>query len=658
MLTTYLISTYRGNEEALGRLLRSMEYISPERKIVVCGGCTNAGYCARTSAQLGVRYFRATHNSFDFTALIEGLSGEFELPARVFTLHDTMELTDRADELINAVDTSRDAVAAFFGQCMLVSFSREYLLARADDILSWRDCSKDAAIAAEVRLWADCATAALYPGYGCQVTGRVPIDRAERLREFYPGVGVVKWKAHWGPHAPRLFEPADTRRKLILRSHLSPGDIVTMTAAVRDLHAAYPGEFATDVRTYCPALWEHNPHITPIADGEGEEIAMEYPLIHTSNQRAYHVIHGYRMFLEEKLGKPIPAREFRGDIHLSNEEKGWLNQVEEQRGVGTRFWIVAAGGKFDYTAKWWDSKRYQEVVDYFAGRILFVQVGELQHHHPPLRGVLDLRGKTNLRQLVRLVYHSDGVVCGVTSLMHLAAAVPTKTGWMRPCVVVAGGREPSHWEAYPGHRYLHTIGALECCANGGCWRSRIRPLGDGDEKDGSLCERPVQVRREVWIPKCLEMIEARDVIRAVEQSIPVHTPATQAPPVVRPSGEVPRNVVTFGFGKTNGKVRLVNSCSAQSKREWGPLLWRELHLRPAVCDLATEEKWLREDWLLRVPCSECRTHFRKILEKLPPDLRTREDYFVWSVAAHNAVNEIKGAPALPLDQARELYPPQ
>ena len=57
-------------------------------------------------------------------------------------------------------------------------------------------------------------------------------------------------------------------RRLILRSFQSPGDVVMLTAAVRELHAAYPGQFVTDVRTSAPALWLHNPHITRIEDCE------------------------------------------------------------------------------------------------------------------------------------------------------------------------------------------------------------------------------------------------------------------------------------------------------------------------------------------------------------------------------------------------------
>ena len=64
-----------------------------------------------------------------------------------------------------------------------------------------------------------------------------------------------------------------------------------------------------------------------------------------------------------------------------------------------------------------------QVVDHFRDQILFVQVGQNGHHHPKLKGVIDLRGRTSLRELVRLVYHAQGVVCSVTALMHLAAAV-------------------------------------------------------------------------------------------------------------------------------------------------------------------------------------------------------------------------------------------
>jgi len=315
----------------------------------------------------------------------------------------------------------------------------------------------------------------------------------------------------------RVALPLRKSRKVILRNFQSPGDILMLTAAVRDLHLGYPKQFVTDVRTPCPGLWENNPFISTLSDNdpEAELIECEYPLIHQSNQKPRHFLESFIDFLNRRLDLQIKISAFKGDIHISEKEKGWFSQIRELLGEDVPFWIIVAGGKHDYTIKWWDPVRFQEVVHHFQGKILFVQVGEKGHQHPPLKQIIDLRGKTDLRQLVRLVYHAQGVLCPVTSLMHLAAAVELKGGKPknRPCVVVAGGREPPHWEAYPHHQFLHTVGGLLCCDNGGCWKSRTLPLGDGDPKD-----KPENLCLDVVgnLPRCMDMITAADVIRRIE----------------------------------------------------------------------------------------------------------------------------------------------
>lgn len=299
-------------------------------------------------------------------------------------------------------------------------------------------------------------------------------------------------------------------RRLILRNFQSPGDIVMLTAAVRDLHRTYPGEFATDVRTPCPGLWQNNPYITPLRENDSgvETIECHYPLVHESNQAPWHFLHGFIDFLNRRLSLTIRPTAFRGDIHLAEVEK-FSPPVAEP------YWIVVAGGKSDFTIKWWSAARYQSVVNHFQGRIRFVQVGEAGHVHPALDGALDLRGKTSLRELIRIVYRSAGVLSPVSLLMHLAAAVdyPHGDAGSRPCVVVAGGREPPHWEAYPTHQFLHTVGMLPCCASGGCWKSRTRMLGDGQEHDapGRVC---VDVANE--LPRCMDMIRPEHVIEKIE----------------------------------------------------------------------------------------------------------------------------------------------
>lgn len=325
-------------------------------------------------------------------------------------------------------------------------------------------------------------------------------------------------------------------QKLLLYNYHSPGDILVMTAAVRDLHRAHPEKFQIAVSTPLDSIWQNNPHITrfehtsairrqndkdfryPIPKDESIQcVHCSVPLIQSSNALPYHYLQAMTKCLEDGLGVPIPSTNFHGDIHLSDEERGWMSQVKQEIGWDGPFWIMVAGGKIDITCKWWPPGFYQEVIDHFIGRIQFVQCGLKRDWHTRLKNSIDLVGKTTTRQFIRLMYHAAGVVCPITFAMHLAAAVPTKDGSYRPCVVIAGGREPVHWEQYPGHQFLHTVGMLDCCDRGGCWKNRCCKVGDGDDKDEKdLCSKPVPINSRLQVPKCMAMITPKMVISAIE----------------------------------------------------------------------------------------------------------------------------------------------
>lgn len=301
-------------------------------------------------------------------------------------------------------------------------------------------------------------------------------------------------------------------RKLILHAHLSPGDVLTLTAAVESLHSTYPGEFETDIRTSVPAVWEHNPWITKIEDDDGQHIECEYPLIHVSGQVGYPFIAGYTHDLGVKIGRPLSLTTNRPHVYLSEDEKAWMSQVQQHATHGKRvpYWLVNAGVKRDYTAKQWPVESYQEVV--FATRdvVQWVQIGSGEHDHLPLQGVIDLCGQTDHRQLLRLAYHATGGLGSVTYLQHICAALE------KPYVCVLGGRESATWVSYPRQSTLHTIGQLPCCRSGGCWKSRVIPLADGDKHDASVCELPVLggVRP---VAKCMAMISVAEVAAIVRR---------------------------------------------------------------------------------------------------------------------------------------------
>lgn len=302
--------------------------------------------------------------------------------------------------------------------------------------------------------------------------------------------------------------------RLILACHLCPGDVMTLTAAVESLHRQFPGEYETDVRTSAREIWEHNPRITKISVDPGVRVIdMHYPSIGYSNQVQCSFLDGYTRFLGEQLEIPLRLQVNRPCVYLSENEKVWVNQIREhvtnERDVP--FWLVCAGIKNDFTAKSWPVEYYQRVVDETRGRIQWAQIGSAEHKHPPLTGVIDMRGKTNTRQFLRLVHHCKGGLGPVTFLQHACAA------FEKPYVCLLGGREPVTWVQYPLQHTMHTMGMLDCCRTEACWASRVAPLRDKDTvKNEKLCKNPMYGLKRPS-PKCMEMIKPEHVVEALSR---------------------------------------------------------------------------------------------------------------------------------------------
>lgn len=319
---------------------------------------------------------------------------------------------------------------------------------------------------------------------------------------------------------PQKLQP----QKIILKNHQSPGDIVMMSYAVKALHEQYPGRYITGVDVCCGAIFEGNPHVCwelKADDSSVTVIKAEYNTIHQSNQKTYTFVNSFIYDLEEKLKISLRPTEWSGAIYIREEEKGWYSAVREILGKDVPFWVVDAGHKFDFTAKAWEYTRFQQIIDNFPD-ITFVQIGAKEHMHPKLTGnnLIDLVGKTDLRQLIRLVYNAFGVITPVSLPHHLSYAIPPHPRFnrkSRASIVIAGGREPNHWQQGANQHYLHTCGMLDCCDLGGCWKSRIVPLGDGDSKDQELCLHPVKSESGQIIPKCLDMISVEEVCRIIEK---------------------------------------------------------------------------------------------------------------------------------------------
>lgn len=278
---------------------------------------------------------------------------------------------------------------------------------------------------------------------------------------------------------------------IILRNNLCPGDVCAMTTAVKMLKEQHGDKFNILFKGTAADLFKHNPYIggfNPKTDAH-REITMHYPLIHQSNQRMNHFLYAYVDYLAKELRVPLELTDNKPDIYMSKREISAIDPVQVKTGIKIPYWIMVGGGKRDFTLKWWKQERWQELVDHFKDKICFVQVGHEEHVHKDLKGVIDMRG-TSIREIIKLMYHAQGVVCPVTFMMHLSAGVDTPCPVFnrRATVVLAGGREPAQWTHYPWQRYLSTVGELPCCADGGCWKTKDHECDMWDEaKKTSKC---------------------------------------------------------------------------------------------------------------------------------------------------------------------------
>lgn len=303
--------------------------------------------------------------------------------------------------------------------------------------------------------------------------------------------------------------------KIILYCNLCPGDANVLSGSLECLHRQYPGQFLTDVDTFSQSIYDNNPWITRLEMDDPEVVHLwtTYPLVNKSCQTPVHFLEGYTDWIGEQLGLRIRLEINRPYLYLSKDEEKGIGLPEEYKDYKGVALVLTTNWKNDYPVKRWPAHYMQDVVDYFKGRLIFAQVGldrPPNHNSIPLNNVINLVGKTDLRQLILTCYHSQGGVGPVTSILHIFSS------FQKPYVSIAGSREPPSFTQYPLQRTLSNVGTLECCKYSPCWTSRIIPLGDGDKKDKRLCHMPMVDEDDHAVAKCMWNIKPVHVIEAFE----------------------------------------------------------------------------------------------------------------------------------------------
>jgi ADP-heptose:LPS heptosyltransferase len=292
-------------------------------------------------------------------------------------------------------------------------------------------------------------------------------------------------------------------RKIILAQTQSPGDILTMSRAIGDLKESFP-EWSIDVRSPAPEIYHHNKRLTPLKKGDPgvEYHQIGYDDINISGWNGLHFTDAFRRDIERKLGVTIKKTGIRPELWVSEGEANIRpHLVYHKADYAGPYWILNAGRKPDNELKFYH--RWQEFVDlfneHFKGAVRLVQIGHESHIHPKLTGVIDLIGKTTLRELIVMAYRAEGSI-GPLSLQFVISAA-----FEQPHVVLAAGKEGVRWHIYPHGRYLYTNGALECCKWDGCWLGGVK----------GHCKNLISYNGTT-VPRCFDLIQPYQIIDAVE----------------------------------------------------------------------------------------------------------------------------------------------
>lgn len=291
-----------------------------------------------------------------------------------------------------------------------------------------------------------------------------------------------------------------SRKEIVFKNRQRIGDMLMFTCGVRDFKRAYP-EIRVNVVSIAGHIWDHNPHIdrTLLATPENTIEIGPGKLTNKSNSLDWHFANAFRISIEEKLDIAIQQGESRPDIYFTQEE--W----EAPRLFDKPYWIISTTGEKGWGCKMYPTHKWQEVIDQNPD-ITFLQIGTAEDNAPRLKGanVIDYVGKTQsrdngIRDLFKLFLNAEGSIGLVSFHMHLSGSL------YKPCVVIAGGREPVSFTRYAGQAYLSNDGMLPCAIKA-CWHCSIDACTNLIIREDTI---------EKKIPKCADIIESEDVTRAI-----------------------------------------------------------------------------------------------------------------------------------------------
>jgi ADP-heptose:LPS heptosyltransferase len=269
---------------------------------------------------------------------------------------------------------------------------------------------------------------------------------------------------------------------------IGPGDDLLCTVVLRELKKR--GRKKMWMMSKNPGLFEKNSDLDQVVPID--ERFWDYT---TRFKKKWQLLQYSRVDVEKDMSEP-PKRHIIAELCARAEIKGQialrpyfhLDDAERAKAAWAGDMIAiqssGLGGQLVMRNKQWFPERFQEVVNALKGDFKFVQLGSASD--PALDGVVDLRGKSSLRETAAVLANCRLFLGNVGFLMHLARAVEC------PSVIIFGGREAPWQSGYSCNINLYS--AVPCAP---CWL-------------WNKCD---------YNRFCMDKITAGDVVDAVKQII-------------------------------------------------------------------------------------------------------------------------------------------
>lgn len=196
-----LVTSHKSYRAALLTILPQLEQF--EDRLIVAGGYEARSVCRLRNTQI----VQVDHDSYEYTGLIELMECGCEW-SHVLCIQDTMELSPLTLDLARQADLECPATAANGWMCNLVLYRLDYLRSQSEFIFTQRNCTKRQAIEREGELWKRTDGRQQFPFQGLTIlgTGFPYSENTERIKEYYPSLGIIKWKANNGHNMDSLVE--------------------------------------------------------------------------------------------------------------------------------------------------------------------------------------------------------------------------------------------------------------------------------------------------------------------------------------------------------------------------------------------------------------------------------------------------------------------